>query len=75
MQEYKDDSGIPWGKVPGFEGLVEPNQTLNWSRARNTITNSLFRSLGGQRRRPGANYRKKNSDMSSYFLQCTDFCY
>jgi hypothetical protein len=38
-QEYKDDNEIPWGKVPGLEGLVEPNQTLNWSRARNTKTN------------------------------------
>ncbi len=38
-QEYKDDNGILWGKVPGLEGLVEPNQTLNWSRARNTKTN------------------------------------
>jgi hypothetical protein len=26
-QEYKDDNGILWGKVPGLEGLVEPNQT------------------------------------------------
>ncbi len=35
--------------------------------------NSLFRSLGGQRRRPGANYRKKFGHVV-VFLQCTDFC-